>query len=388
MLVYANHLTILGKGADGAFSDALERWLPQQLGALPAPKSLRRGGDHHGTRERGGMKSHLRIYAEATAQPQQFSWQLRHPDGTVPDRQWVTEIGLELREDVAQVSCAVGTDDLSISVGAKAVFASCPRFVRYLAQNVSRASDANFDAAVPGERLQEAQSRDDFEGLRHEIQRNGRDFPIVLISPLGEGADLVDAVGLQENLVGLAQVVRLRHGFNGATARPTRKASASRAPSQSASSSQASPTMIPTRHPGGAPGVGLQRQRNTARSEPLQPRAMAASPGPSRVGTRIPSVRYPRPGSGPLGAMPRPGRRLCQATGLTAAAGGGASRGQGKTRRAGGGLAPDCASDHMWLRWGYDERRRAGIEEPVERLPAPCACGRAGRHHRPRQGDC
>ncbi|MGH9414121.1 MAG: hypothetical protein ACRD0Y_10340 [Terriglobales bacterium] len=213
MLVYANHFVVLGEKAPEAIFKAVGAWLKKQLGRGLRPDQLRSAGEFEGERDRGGAKSYLRIYADVSASPELYAWVLKHPDEQARGRQWSTEIGLEVNEGTCTFSCVLETDDPSTLTGAQPVIASQPGVVAWAVRNIIAC--AHFDDSVPGlSPLSAGADLDSYEGLRYELGRKARNHPIVLVSPTNERKYLINPNSLQEQLVGLAQVVRLTPGFN------------------------------------------------------------------------------------------------------------------------------------------------------------------------------
>jgi hypothetical protein len=105
MLVYANHLTFQGAGAEEAIFKAIGAWFNEQLGFGLHPDQLRREGEFNGYR--GDMRSWLRIHATNEEEPELYAWILKNPDETVRGRQWITELGLKRYGDTSCVCAAL-----------------------------------------------------------------------------------------------------------------------------------------------------------------------------------------------------------------------------------------------------------------------------------------
>lgn len=221
MLVYANHLSFQGADAENAIFKGVGGWLKEQLEYGLHPDQIRKEGEFNGTRNyvrpdgsRGSVKSWLRILATAEEDPELYAWVLKFPDDVVSGRQWIVEVGVKSFNGVFDVSCVVKTDEHSTLVKSP-VTASQPRMIRYIVNNIKQAKNADFAATVPGTSLKTVgPDRDSYRALLAEIERPGRDFPIVLVSPTREGEYLLNALDLQEKLVGLAQVVQVARDFN------------------------------------------------------------------------------------------------------------------------------------------------------------------------------
>lgn len=215
MLVYANHLSIQGPNADEAVFKAVGGWVKEQIGYGLRPDQLTgEDGEFEGYRDRDNARSWLRVSVTNEEDPQLYSWVLKNSDVTVYGRQWTTELGLKISHGDVDVTCLVKVDDQSTLV-ADPVSASRPRVILYIMNNVQKASGVNFSKLVPGVVLKTVgQDADSYRGLLAEIERRDRNFPIVLVSPTADGNYLIDAASMQQDLVGLAQVVRIEPSFS------------------------------------------------------------------------------------------------------------------------------------------------------------------------------
>lgn len=212
MLVYANSLTFHGPDAESAVFRAVGGWLKEQLGYGLRPEHLQDDGTFEG--RRGTAKSWLQIRTTKEGEPKLFSWVLKHAGEPGSGRQWIVEAGMKCVGDSIEASCAVRTDEVSTLVAAS-VNASQPRVVRYIANNIMAAPNAEFDKKVPGLSIKTVgPTKDTYRGLLADIERTDRDYPIVLVSPTRDGEFLINTKHLQEELIGLAQVVRIDPEFN------------------------------------------------------------------------------------------------------------------------------------------------------------------------------
>jgi hypothetical protein len=212
MLVYANHLTFQGSGAEEAIFKAIAGWLKEQLGFGLRPDQLRQDGEFSGCGD--DKRVSLRVRATDEEEPKLYAWVLKKPDETVWGRQWITELGLRSYGGILEVSCVVKTDELSTLVGSP-VMASRPRVIGYLIDNVQQAVGAGVTTSLPGVAVEFAgRDKDSYRRLLAGIERPDRDYPIVLLSPTRDGRYLLNAAELQQQLVGLAQVVQLSPDFS------------------------------------------------------------------------------------------------------------------------------------------------------------------------------
>lgn len=212
MLVYANYLKAAGTNARAEIMRAVGGWLKEQLGYGLRPDTLTTAGEHSGNRS--GTSSWLKIFTARDGTQELYSWILKNADDTVRGRQWSSEIGLKVVGNSCELSCVVATEEASTLV-LQPVQASRPRLIRYAVSNLSGAEGVHFDAAVPGLTVKRVGvSADSYRGLLYDIENRERDYPIVLVSPHKDGAYQINADHLQQDLVGLAQVVKVEAEFD------------------------------------------------------------------------------------------------------------------------------------------------------------------------------
>ena len=207
MLVYANHLRVQGADAELAVFRAIGGWLKEQLGFGFHPDQLKQDGEYNG--RRGENRSRLRIHECYDGDPALCAWVLKHADESVHGRQWIVEVGFKKFAGTMEVSCVVKTDERSALVSSP-VSASQPRVIRYIANNVLDAKDADFTDAEPGEILRTVgHDLDSYPAFLAEVERPDRDGAIVLVSATHQGEYLINPPELQRTLIGLAQVVQV-----------------------------------------------------------------------------------------------------------------------------------------------------------------------------------
>ncbi len=207
MLVYANHLRVQGADVELAVFRAIGGWLKEQLGFGFHPDQLKQDGEYNG--RRGENRSRLRIHECYDGDPALCAWVLKHADESVHGRQWIVEVGFKKFAGTMEVSCVVKTDERSALVSSP-VSASQPRVIRYIANNVLDAKDADFTDAEPGEILRTVgHDLDSCRAFLAEVGRPDRDGAIVLVSATHQGEYLVNPPELQRTLIGLAQVVQV-----------------------------------------------------------------------------------------------------------------------------------------------------------------------------------
>lgn len=212
MLVYANALQLVGREAFDIAIRAIHGWLMDQLGQKCSLADLLRSGEWNS--DAGRKSVWLHSYVATGEEPEMYAWRLKHADDEVSGRQWLVEIGLKREGDVVDLSCTVQTEELSVLI-TEPVLASRPRLIKYLLENLKDGIDARFAVGTPGVALKTVGAhRDSYRGLLADIERSGRDYPIILISPDRDGTYLINPPHLQEALLGLAQVVEVDRGFN------------------------------------------------------------------------------------------------------------------------------------------------------------------------------
>lgn len=214
MLVYANHLSFSGPSAETAALKAVGAWVKQQLGLNKGlhPEQLTKDGEHTGFR--GDSRSWLKIYAADQEMPKLYAWVLKVQDNSVRGRQWVVELGLKINQDHSELSCVTRTEDQNTLVD-EPVSASQPRVIPYLVNNIEEADDTKFNSSIAGLSLKTVgENLESYRGLLAEIEREERDYPIVLVSPTTDGEYLLDINRLHKALFGLAQVVQVATDFD------------------------------------------------------------------------------------------------------------------------------------------------------------------------------
>lgn len=207
MLVYANRMNFYGQGAEHAVQKAIGGWLKEQLGFGLHPEQLKAPGEHKGSR--GEDPSFLKIYASDDFAPKLYSWVLTVSDSSVHGRNWTTELGLKISGDSTLFSCVLRTDERSTLISSP-VMASKPRVVSYVINNIEAATDASFSEGFVGGAVKGiGQGPDSYRAFLMEVERPDREYPILLVSPTRDGQYLVNADRLQNELGGLAQVVKV-----------------------------------------------------------------------------------------------------------------------------------------------------------------------------------
>lgn len=212
MLVYANHLRLQGEGSRDAIFRAIGAWLKEQMGYGLRPDQVQSYGEYKG--RRGTSPAWLHNFATNDEEPELYSWVLKVSDSNVRGRQWITELGLKIFDNEYDVSCVLRTDEHSTLVTAP-IMPSRPRVIRYIVDNIAKEDSAGFCSGAIGTGVKHiGEDEDSYRALLLDIEHTGRDYPIVLVSPDYEGQYLINTNHIQEELVGLAQVVELNVNYD------------------------------------------------------------------------------------------------------------------------------------------------------------------------------
>ena len=196
MLIYVNQFELVGDGdADAAFR-TIAGWLKVITKRHFTIGELKSGEEF----SIGRMK--VRTYAATEFSPQMYSVLLSHPDFSVKGRQWITEIGIKNENSVTTVSILLETSDISTLV--KDIPSTTrPKLVTFLQEN------GTLSFATVGLGVKKFKNNiEEFKALSAEIEREDRAYPLVLVSNCKiDNKALINPIKLQEQLLGLAQVV-------------------------------------------------------------------------------------------------------------------------------------------------------------------------------------
>lgn len=202
MLVYANHLELDGDDAYKAVFASLCGWLKRKTGAAIRPKELM------GSNKLNFDSIWIATETANDKEPYLYSVIVKHPDELVRGRQWIVELGIAVTGEKTNVSVVLKTDEISSLVKSD-VFTTRPLLVKYIAQN------AELGPGTVGVSIKSLDGdRDSYKALLYDIERVDRDYPIILVSPKQDGSYPVDLNWLQEQLLGLGQVVKISREFN------------------------------------------------------------------------------------------------------------------------------------------------------------------------------
>lgn len=194
MLVYVNSFNCIGDSSFFDVSRSVSGWIKKVSGMQISTDDLFSRNDFNVDR------SYVRTYTADKTEPKTYSIMYTHPDRDVGGRQWITEIGIEKRQESTFISILLEISDVSTMVDSKPI-ATRPSLVSFLKRN------CNFDLDVVGQKVIYIQNEyGDYQYLMHEINRDDRRYPLVFISS-DDNKFPTNAIKLQEQLLGLAQVV-------------------------------------------------------------------------------------------------------------------------------------------------------------------------------------
>ncbi|MCC4265050.1 hypothetical protein LL240_11390 [Oceanimonas baumannii] len=212
MLVYVNNFSFIGNDAKDSVLSALKGWFKQKVGRPVSFEEIQRDSEITGETKDG--TAWLKTFASVSDEESYYSWVLKHSDGAVRGRQWITELGMRVIDNNVEFSCMVQTDEQSILVN-DPVKASRPRIIQYVVDNIDRSENSTFKKGFLGKEIKiVGKNIDEYRSLRVDIERRDRKYPIILVSPNYNGNYSINIEHLQSALIGLAQVVKIDKEFN------------------------------------------------------------------------------------------------------------------------------------------------------------------------------
>lgn len=196
MLIYVNQLHLVGEDALDKAVASVGGWLKKLTNRHFSISELKKSENYVIGRQK------VRTYSAVYKNPHMYSILFSNPDRDVSGRQWITEIGLLAVEGGVLFSLLLETSDISTQVK------SIPNSTRPMVIDYIRKNCALHHGIVGREHKKISNSEDDFRSLLADIERPERDYPLVLVScDFDCGQPRVNIVRLQEQLLGLAQVV-------------------------------------------------------------------------------------------------------------------------------------------------------------------------------------
>lgn len=202
MLVYANYIELEGEYSFRAVFSSLCGWLKRVTNETIKPRDLM------GSNKLNFDNVWVTTETANKEAPHLFAVTIKHPDSSVRGRQWIVEIGIRSSDEKTAVSVVLKTDEMS-SLVTSDVFTTRPLLIKYISENSSLAPDT---VGVSAKSIDA--TNDSYRGLLYDIEKIDRDYPIVLVSPRRDGEYPVDISWLQEQLIGLAQVVQVSSECN------------------------------------------------------------------------------------------------------------------------------------------------------------------------------
>lgn len=210
MQVYVNRFSFSGADADDVALRAIHGWLRKKLSGRFSIQDICRDTVLKGP---GPEYSWLRCESANLDEKDIYAWRLKHSDSDVRGRQWVIDIGVTFAANVCEFSCSVRTDDISTLVRDPVITAR-PNLVKFLLDNL-RDSSSTLLLDTPGTSVKEVGgSADSYRALLSIIESKDRGYPILIVSPNRSGGYLFDIKRLQDQLLGLAQVVKVRPDYD------------------------------------------------------------------------------------------------------------------------------------------------------------------------------
>lgn len=208
MLVYSSRFYLVPKDGAQQIVDCVARWIGK-----------RTGGYIEGSQLVDGLRQRLRdgsmVVSRATHDPKDepaypllFCGQLSHNDNEVTGRRWFTEVGLRQLNQHGPVECTIllRTEEISARVTAP-IQVTRPRLVQTLMESCEPSVD------TPGLRIKRL-DESSAAAFLVEVEREARQYPIVVVSANRDGIYAVQPERLRTLLVGIAEVVEVPAGVD------------------------------------------------------------------------------------------------------------------------------------------------------------------------------
>ena len=208
MLVYSSRFHLEPKDGPQQIVECIARWMGKRTGGYVEGRQLVAG-----LRQRlrdGSMVVSRATYAQESnsAYPLLFCAQLSHGDNEVAGRRWFTEVGLRQLDAHGPVECTIllRTDEISARVTAP-IQVTRPRLVQILMESCEPSGD------TPGLRIKRL-DESSAAAFLVEVERESRQYPIVVVSANRDGVYAVQPERLRTLLVGIAEVVEVPAGVD------------------------------------------------------------------------------------------------------------------------------------------------------------------------------
>lgn len=195
MLIYVNQFNLIGDDSTTKAFRTIAGWLKEKTQKAITIEQLKSGDEFFID------KFKIRTYSATQYEPLMYSVMLSHPDDMVKGRQWITEIGVIEHPTHTRISILLETSDISTQV-ISIPLTTRPKLVKYLHENLV------LDQDTVGKTVQQYNNTtDSLRSLSVEIDRPERTYPIVIISNDDYNNPAINPQRLQEQLLGLAQVI-------------------------------------------------------------------------------------------------------------------------------------------------------------------------------------
>lgn len=195
MLIYANQIKVNGTNALDGTLKTVAGWLKELTKRHFTTEELKVPENYILGRQK------VRTYNASQAEPFLYSILFSNPDSEVHGRQWITEIGIRVESDGVLFTTLLETSDISTQV-TDIPQSSRPKVIKYLQNNCQISKD------TIGLSIKNISNDEEvFRALLAELERPERKHPVVLVSCDSTGKPLLNPRSLQEQLIGLAQVV-------------------------------------------------------------------------------------------------------------------------------------------------------------------------------------
>ncbi len=204
MLVYANKFVFEPENGAEQIIQLAAKWVGQRARQRVDAERLAEGIRELRLKDGSTLTSCATMsVGNNVAYPYVFGMQLSHRDDKVPGRKWITEVGLRQESAGKPIECSVllKTDEVSARV-TDPIQVTRPKLVQQLIQECSPIGQ------TPGLNVKRLNEESALAFL-HEVERDEREHPIVLISCDREGIYPVEPERLRSMLVGLSDVVEV-----------------------------------------------------------------------------------------------------------------------------------------------------------------------------------
>lgn len=204
MIVYANHFQLRPQNGLNDIFERVASWISRSRDVAIDPHTLALGIREYRMKEGATLSStSTRNESGDVVYPFSFCASLKHPDPKVSGRRWVAEVGLKQSRIGDPIECSVllQTEEISARVTSP-IKVTCPRIVRDL---VEQCNPIDRTPSRDSILLTETNAK----AFAYEIERETRDYPLVIVSREHDGTTPISSSRLRQLLVGLAQVIEI-----------------------------------------------------------------------------------------------------------------------------------------------------------------------------------